>query len=726
MKNKRTLLILDNINSASKLGSSEFGNDQSVREKLKELDRFLRRIKRKSPKTFIILTSRSEEVWCDDALPEDRRSVYGKNMCCLGGLDGVSSLDLARDILGGTIVSNATILRTEDYVQLLVSTLQGNPLAIKDILSQFEGQDIYEFFRACTTSTGQTQRCYLPSLSPFRAFSEIGDSRLKEEIYCLTFVNDQCSPAGLRYFLETFTAGADCENFVKRMDAMGFISTDADLFRIHPLLLIHLRRAETAVKLSGRNFIAFFIEQIQKSTFDTLAVAKERADLILLNLFTAYTLAIERKNDSARGTLFQAIATLHSTAKMGPWYMEDFIAQFITKEDWLNASTLPLETSIRCLFMIGNLANMKYVHADVVECKLWGERFFNVGERGTTVQFPGMPVLAFPGPLALDFLDKLKASPAIFKFSKPWLYSLYGLAELVGWHLGDIAKVVLFDSKVKSLDLPIPVTAPANQVLGSFVAKAQQLASIYKTSPVYRSGTSKVDLSATLNKLTANWLPNVQSNPSEAQNTTHSMGRNMDTQRAFELIMTGFTTLFEYYRTDPAQATTRQNLLTKAKDSFHSALERSYSSSQSTFYGHIYLGLASIAHERHEWEEIEKYLAVFEKEMDVLKNRTSVGPLQQTYALQMKIFKADASLGLGRLAEAVDSYSSIPEDLDKLQEDGVRREYIGDPFGFVRSELQKKGSEVLKEAVLAKEGLLEAILKSRRHDEGEKSKGLDM
>lgn len=98
-----------------------------------------------------------------------------------------------------------------------------------------------------------------------------------------------------------------------------------------------------------------------------------------------------------------------------------------------------------------------------------------------------------------------------------------------------------------------------------------------------------------------------------------------------------------------------------------------------------------------DWEQVDNYLILFEKDMDPDEIQNLGGPFEKMYGLQNKIFKADALLGLGRLEEAVEVYSSIPEDLDGLKQHEVRGEYIGDPFRVVKSELKKRKGEELRE-----------------------------
>ena len=76
----------------------------------------------------------------------------------------------------------------------------------------------------------------------------------------------------------------------------------------------------------------------------------------------------------------------------------------------------------------------------------------------------------------------------------------------------------------------------------------------------------------------------------------------------------------------------------------------------------------------------------------------------------MKMFKADARLYLGNPEDALDIYSSIVEDLERLKKDGARWEYVGDPFHSVRR-VVRNGDEKLWQSVRSRPRLVEAILK---------------
>ena len=187
-------------------------------------------------------------------------------------------------------------------------------LVMKDILSQVS-EDLGEFFRVCVTRTGQLYRRYLSSLPLFVPFSKITEPTF---LQCFTYLNGECSQQFLEYIFNKCDNSLNrLKNCIEKMTAIGLLScTQGDIFKIHPLLPVHLRRTlpDVTQNCIAGEFIAYFVEMIQKSNLDSLEAVQEIADATGVNLFTAYTIPVEKKNDLARGTLFNALAALHCSA----------------------------------------------------------------------------------------------------------------------------------------------------------------------------------------------------------------------------------------------------------------------------------------------------------------------------------------------------------------------------------------------------------------------------
>ena len=585
----RTLLILDNINSSTRLIEGE-----NIRPIIEGLDKFFRKVKKlESSTTFVIFASRSDESW-NQTKPE--KQIYGQNKYTLGGLDALSATQFAASVF------NINIQKNSGYLDLLVSLLQGNPLAMKSILP-LVSENLAGFFLACVTGSGQEE--HLRSPLPFELLSNVADNAFLEDVMVFTFINGTCHR---RLFELFFVKGgtAYVESFITRMTALGLLLPREEYFEIHPLLPIHLRGtvSEAARNQIGDKFIAYLVKQIQASTLESLGSIQEIADSVALNLFTAWTLAVENKDDLSRGTLFNALATIHHSVIRRPLYLEDFTECLVEKEGWLVSPELPLKEAIRCLYMIGQLSSMKLVRGDLESSILWAQRFLEIGERPTTI--PGMPFLKFSGPLSPTFLPKLKEVEFVFKIAQPFLYSLYALATQIALKLGDYPKMAFFDAQKTAVDLPLqyfPVLAMDAQIMTGLISQIRTL-EIMSGKPPSQNVFSRTTESPVQDMIT----PKSDSFklPTAFYGTVHSRALMPE-------LMSGFSALSQYFELPVSQLESRQNRLEDAKAKFQTALDISQRTGKTAPMFYIYRSLATIAYVQKDWEQLELYLTRFER-----------------------------------------------------------------------------------------------------------------
>lgn len=652
------------------------------------LDTLLRKIKKlEDSNTYVILASRSDEIW--NKLDAEK-PVFGENVCTLGGLDSLSASEFADTILKDNVP------KSNGYYELLISLLQGNPLALKTALPAVSSNDLGTFFIACVTGIGQTD--HLRLLPPFTVglLAEMDDT-FQQDLHCLTYVNGDCQQQFLEYIFSDTGAGR-LQSFIRTMTSLGLLSPRKGYFEIHPLLPIHLRRtlSETTQRAIGGKFVAYLVQRTHSATLKLLEQVQEIADSVALQLFTAWTLAVEYKDDTARRTLFNALRTIHHSVLRRPLYLEDFTEQLIEKDGWLHSAQLPMQDAIRCLFMTGYLCDMKHVRGDLEASTLWANRFLHVGERPTTI--PGMPFLKFAGPLSPTFLPKLKEVDFVFKIAQPYLYQLYALAALIAFKLGDYPKMIFFDTQKKAVDLPLkldPLIAMEAQIMTDLISRTQTLSAMSGKPP------SKDDCSV----------------------TDHSVSPRMDTsklpkallggarsQAFMPEVMAGFSALSLYFETPKSHLGSRQACLADAKSKFQNALEISHRSGKTASLFYIYRCMATIAYIQNDWEQVDLYITKFETEMHNSGFRDGRGTLDKVFGVSMKMYKADAGFYLGRIEEALNVYASIGEDLDKLQDEGACWEYVGDPFHSVKREM-RKGNAKLWDLLNSKPDLVELISK---------------
>ena len=679
MDNAYTLLILDNINSTRTTDA----NQVLQRAIATGLDNLLWKIKGlENSNTFVVLASRSSELWNSS---KTRNPVYGKNVHKLGGLDNLSASEFAATVLRQDTPKN------NGYYELLISLLKGNPLALQTVVPAVSLDDLGPFFLACVMGIEQEQ--HLRSLAPFSVLPDSRDTVLQQDLQCFAYVNGDCQRQYLEYSIPD-TDGHHLDNFIRKVAELGLILPDKDYFEIHPLLPIQLRRtlSDTIRRTVGSKFVAYVVQRAQTTTLKSLEQVHEIADSVTLKLFTAWTLAVAYKDDASRRTLFNALATIHYSVLRRPLYLEDFTEQLIRNEGWLRSTQLPLQGSIRCLFMAGNLCNMKHVRSDLEATTLWATRFLEVGERPTTI--PEMPFLKFAGPLSPSFLPKLKEVEFIFKRIQPYLYPLYALAAQVAMKLGDYQKMIFFDTQKKAVDLPLlldPIITMESQIMTDLISRTQTLSIM--------AGKLK-DSSA-----------NTDRSVSSGTDTSNLPKAFLGTQRSQTLqpeLMAGFSHLSRYFETPESQLASREAHLVEAKTKFQKALEISHRSAKTAPLFYIYRCMATIAYVQSDWEQVELYIARFENEMENSGFRDGRGTLDKVFGVSMKMYKADARLYLGKIDEALDIYASIGADLGKLKEDGACWEYVGDPFHSVKKEIRKGNTELLGQ-LKTRAGLVDTI-----------------